>query len=108
MNARYLIRPKAIEDLDEQALFLAREADASIGHRFLIAAHDTFSLLATQPEMGWHPHLKHPSLKSLRVFRVSGFDSMLILYQPANGGVEIIRVIHGSRNIQKLLLRAGI
>jgi toxin ParE1/3/4 len=108
VGSHYVVRPKVSEDLDEQAFYLAKEASAEIGHRFLIAAHETFNLLATQPEMGWHPRLRHPSLTSLRVFRISGFDRMLILYRPIKDGVEIIRVIHGSRDIERILTREGI
>ena len=54
MSARYVVRPKADQDLDDQAYYLATQADPEVGHRFLLAAHETFSLLATQPEMGWH------------------------------------------------------
>lgn len=108
MGPHYIVRPKVSEDLDEQAFYLANEASAEIGHRFLIAAHETFNLLATQPEMGWHPRLRHPSLTSLRVFRISGFERMLILYRPIKDGVEIIRVIHGSRDIERILTREGI
>jgi len=108
VSARYVLRPKADQDLDEQALYLAQQASTEVGHRFLIAAHETFTLLASQPEMGWQTRLKHPALTSLRLFRISGFDLMLILYRPITDGVEILRVIHGSRDIERLLRREGI
>lgn len=85
MKSRYLLRPKADQDLGEHAYFLAREASPEVGHRFLVAAHETFALLATQPGMGWHFRLKHPELESLRVFRISGFEKMLVLYLPLSG-----------------------
>jgi toxin ParE1/3/4 len=58
--------------------------------------------------MGWYPHLQIPELESLRVFRVSGFEKMLVLYRPLSEGVEILRVIHGSRNLLALLRREGL
>jgi plasmid stabilization system protein ParE len=33
---------------------------------------------------------------------------MLVLYRPSPDGVEILRVIHGSRNIAALLRREGV
>ena len=86
MNVRYLIRPKADQDVDDQAL-LATKASTAVGHRFLVAAHETFSLLASRPGIGWHPRLKIPELR------------------PMPEGVEILRVIHGSRNLLILLRR---
>jgi plasmid stabilization system protein ParE len=41
----------------------------------------------------------------LRVFRVSGFEHTLILYRPLEDGVDILRVVHGSRNLQNLFRR---
>lgn len=108
MSARYIVRPKADADLDHQALYLAEKAAPEIGHRFLIAARETFTLLASQPEMGWHPRLKHPDLASLRTFRISGFERMIVLYRPIADGVEILRVVHGSRDLVRLLNREGI
>ena len=91
MNARYVVRPKADRDLDDQAYYLATEASSEVGHRFLVAAHETFALLAAQPEIGWHPRLKHRALASLRVFRVAGFERILVLYRPRRDGIEVLR-----------------
>ena len=87
--SRYLVRPLADRDLDDQSYYYATFASAEIGHRFLVAAHEAFALLATQPNLGWRSRLRHPRLKELRVFRVMGF--------------KILRVVHGSRNLQALL-----
>ena len=47
MSAVYVVRPKADQDLDDQAYYLATQAGPDLGHRFLLAAHETFGLLAT-------------------------------------------------------------
>jgi plasmid stabilization system protein ParE len=52
MSARYVLRPKADQDLLDQAYYLATEASLEVGQRFLVAAHETFSLLAIQPVPG--------------------------------------------------------
>lgn len=106
-EARYVVRPKADQDLDDQAFSYAIEGSPEVGHRFLVSAHESFSLLSTQPEMGWNPKLRLSSLRGLRLFRVTGFDKNLILYRPLETGVEILRVIHGSQNILRLLRRQG-
>ena len=108
MIARYLVRPKADWDLNEQASYLARRATSDVGHRFLVAAHEAFALLAAHPEIGWQFQTTHPDLKSLRVFRVSGFEKMIVLYRRLPDGVEILRLVHGSRNLRALLRREGL
>jgi toxin ParE1/3/4 len=108
VSARYLIRPKADRDLEEEAYYLATRGSPDLGHRFLIAAHEVFILLASQPNIGWHARLKDPELASLRVFSISGFEKMLVLYRPHHDGVEILRVVHGARNVLALLAREGL
>jgi toxin ParE1/3/4 len=108
VSAAYVVRPKADQDLDDQAYYLATQAGPGLGHRFLLAAHETFGLLASQPQIGWHSRLKHPHLASLRVFQVSGFEKMLVFYKPTPNGVEILRVVHSSRNLRALLRRKGL
>lgn len=107
-EAGYVVRPKADQDLDDHAFYYATEASPEVGHRFLVSAHETFSLLSTQPDMGWNPKLRFPELHGLRLFRVNGFERILILYRPLENGVEILRVIHGSQNVRRLLRREGI
>lgn len=74
MSARYAVSPKADQDLDDIADYLITQADLEVGLRFLVAAHQTFALLASQPEMGWKAKSRHQALASLRVFRVIGFE----------------------------------
>lgn len=104
----YVVLPKADHDLDEQAYYFATQENAALGHRFLLAAHETFVLLAGKPNIGWHPRLKRRELESLRVFHVLGFQKMLVLYRCRPDGVEIVRVLHGSRNLQTLMRRQEI
>jgi toxin ParE1/3/4 len=105
VSAGYTVKPKADCDLDDYADYLAREASLDVALRFLAAGHATFALLATHPSIGWRSRLRHSSLKTLRVFRVAGFERMLILYRPEANGVDILRVVHGSRNLQALFRR---
>jgi toxin ParE1/3/4 len=105
VNAGYVLRPKADQDLRRQAYYLATEASPETGHRFLVAAHETFALLSTQPQMGWRVRVRHPRLASLRLFRISGFEKMLVLYLPLSSGVEIVRIVHGSRDLVAFLRR---
>ena len=107
-EGRYVLRPRADQDLDEQAYYYATVASAELGHRFLVAAHDTFALLATQPSMGWRSRIGHSRINQLRVFRVKGFEAILILYLPLPDGVDVLRVVHGSRNLHALLRREGL
>jgi toxin ParE1/3/4 len=105
---RYFVLPKARQDLASQAIYFSTEVGSDLGHRFLVSAHETFLLLSTQPEMGWKSKLRNADLKELRIFRVSGFERILVFYRPRESGLQILRVLHGSQNVQRLLRQQGI
>jgi toxin ParE1/3/4 len=105
VRRHYTIKPRADSDIEDYAGYLARHASLDVALRFLAAADETFSLLATQPNIGWHARLRTPALVTLRMFRVAGFERMLILYRPLEEGVDILRIVHGSRKLQALLRR---
>lgn len=41
-------------------------------------------------------------LKGLRRVHVAGFETCLIFYLPANSGIDVVRVLHGARDIDNL------
>lgn len=47
--------------------------------------------------------LQHPTLASLRKWRVKDFDNHLIFYLPRSDGVSIVRVLHAARDWWSLL-----
>jgi toxin ParE1/3/4 len=105
VRSHYTIKPRADSDIKDYADYLARNASLDVALRFLAAADETFSLLATQPNIGWHARLRTPALGTLRMFRVAEFGRMLILYRPLEDGVDILRIVHGSRKLQALFRR---
>ena len=109
MSFGYVVRPKADRDLDEIADHLAEKAGLDTALRFLHEAHETFARLSAQADMGWPCRLQHPDLKSARQFRVSeSFDKYLIFYQPYNDRIEILRLLHGSQDLEARLSGEGV
>ena len=65
MNSHYVVRPEADADLDHQAFYLAEKATPGVGHRFLIAAHETFLYWLTgQVALIRRTALRYPSERS--------------------------------------------
>lgn len=96
-------RPQAIRDLAEAAVYLAEESGSEdLAFRFLDAAEATFKRLAVMPEAGAARRYRDPELARVRMCRVAGFGRYLTFYRPTERGVEVIRVIHGSRDIEHL------
>jgi hypothetical protein len=50
---------------------------------------------------------KIPCLRRCEFF-ASGFEKMLVLYHHSPHGIEILRLVHGTRNIAALLRREGV
>jgi plasmid stabilization system protein ParE len=93
---------KASPELDEDLIaardFIAVDSEAA-ARDFLDTAFEAFDRLARFPEMGPEARFKHRALKGLR-FSVlpPPFNRWLVFYQPADGGVEIRRVLYGNVN----------
>lgn len=103
MTPRFVLLPAADQDLDDQAAYLAREAGLELALRFYDAAAETFSFLARNPGVGAPREAKDPVHAGIRVWRVTGFDKHLVFYRPFGEGVEIVRVLHGHRNLEAIL-----
>jgi toxin ParE1/3/4 len=96
-------RHKARLDLVDIFRYHAREAGLRVAERFFDQAEATFTLLAGMPGMGARYEHEHPALAGLRVFPVSRFKKYLVFYRPGADGIEILRVLHGSRDFHGLL-----
>lgn len=102
MPGELFVRPKAREDIVEQALYIAEDSPRA-ANRFLDTVWNTFDLLLATPAMGALRTFDNPALIGVRMWPVKGFDKRLIFYRPVEGGVEIIRVLHATRDIGALL-----
>lgn len=105
MKRRILIREAARRDLRESSAFIAEGSREEAG-RFIDAAERSFKKLAGMPAMGVSYDAIAPALKGMRRFRVEGFEDYLIFYFPLNDGVEVVRVIHGARDLEEIFKRS--
>ena len=102
--ARVLKREGAKRDLVAQWVWYAENADIEVADRFLAATEATLNLLASQPESGASFFVRKPELQGMRRFPVSsGFEAILLFYFPLRDGIDLVRVVHGSRDLERLL-----
>jgi toxin ParE1/3/4 len=100
MTPSVRILPAADRDLDEQADYLANAAGLETALRFYDSAASTFEAIARMPGIGepWKsPRLR---LAGLRACAIQGFENHLAFYRAVEGGIEVVRVLHGSRDIE--------
>jgi toxin ParE1/3/4 len=98
---RFTVALEALGDLDEiHAYISADNPDAA--DQVLEAAFATFEALGKMPGMGRRRAFRHSELRDLRSFTVEGFRNYLIFYRLESNGVEIVRVLHGGRDLDTL------
>jgi toxin ParE1/3/4 len=102
MASKIGIRPQARLDVVELATHIGQDS-VTAANRFLDACDSTFQLLAEAPGIGGSYPTKNDRLAGLRVFRVKKFPSHLTFYLQRQNGIEIVRVVHGSRDIDAAL-----
>jgi len=88
-------RPKARHDLKEVYRYIA-EFNPRAAAATLRNINAKAELLAASPQMG---QAAHELAANLRRFPVGNF---LIFYAPTDHGIDVIRVLHGARDIDAL------
>lgn len=96
-RAQVVLSPQALEDLDAIWLFLAEES-FELADRIDSEIRDAILRLADFPSLG---HTRE-DLTTLPV-RFWAIYSYLIVYSPREDLIEIVQVIHGSRDVTGLL-----
>ena len=97
-----LRRPRARIDLLEIADHFD-QIDPSLSERFLLAVEQTLANLERMPRMGSPFPLNNPRLQGLRHQTVKGFPNHLIFYLVDGNQIEVVRILHGARDIDNLL-----
>src|SRR5258708_38855442 len=95
-------RRAANRDLTAQFVWYAENAGLDVADRFLQAADATLETLADMPESGIAVATDRHELAGMRRWQVKGFEKILLFYFPLRNGVDLIRVAHGSRDLERL------
>ena len=99
MSVRYVLTPEAQAHVDEIGAYIAQDSvDAAL--KVYDALEEAFGLLAEQPGLG---HARQDLTD--RPLRFWGVYSYLVVYDPESQPLAIIAVLHGARDVEKLLQR---
>lgn len=102
MNTRLQVHPDADAEIDECFYYLQEESGLETAFRFVDAVRETFKRLLLMPHIGTVRTFQNPALKDVRMWKVKGFKKYLVFYRPIADGIEILHVVHGSRNYKRL------
>ena len=96
------VEPAAIRDAEEIYAFLAKD-NLPVARRFNEAVADTSIAVRDDPKLGIAWHSPSGAATGLRWKRIQGFKSYLLFYRSEAGGIIIVRILHGSRDIEAIL-----
>ena len=93
--SRYILSPEAGVDLKEINRYLTQNNPAAAG-RLREKIKQQCKRLADFPNMGRRWDEINPPLRSFPV------ESYLIFYRPIDGGIEVVRVVSGYRDLKTI------
>jgi toxin ParE1/3/4 len=78
-----------------------------VAARFRDAVRRTVQSLRQHPLVGPHYRSSNPQLQNLRTWPVTGFEATRIYYFLDEDTIRLIRVLHGKRDVKRILEREG-
>jgi len=106
---KVLFRQAAADDIARQfRYYLFTENLPEVAIRFRAAVQRTVEFLRQRPFVGPRYHSRKPKLEALRSWPVAGFEAIRIYYLLDKNAMQIIRVLHGKRDLKRILEREEI
>jgi len=102
MTGRVIWHELAEQDLAEAYLFIGEDSLAA-AERLLDALEATVQFLLGSPGAGRKRRFASARAKGIRSWAVSGFPSYLIFYRLDGKDLEVVRFVHGARDLPRLL-----
>jgi toxin ParE1/3/4 len=99
---RVSFRPQARTDIRDTAAFLFVEASEAVALRWEQAVQSLAHTLASMPGIGAPCRFRNPDLDDIRHLPVTGFENWLVFYRVTKDHVDVIRILHGARDIASI------
>jgi plasmid stabilization system protein ParE len=96
----YVLTPLAKADIFDIWSYIAADSEDA-ADRVEQAIYDACAFVAEAPARG-HSRLDLTT-RSLRFWTVTRYPNYTVVYRPMTGPLEIIAVMHGKRNIRRIL-----
>ena len=104
MNRHYRFLPQAERDFADQYDYLEANAPPDGAERYRAALDATCNSLAQHSGLGKRVRTARRNLRGLRQFLVSSsFDKYIIFYIGTESGIDVARILYGSRDIDSIL-----
>lgn len=98
--ASHHFKQEALDDLTGILRWLGESASHKIAQRFLEAVELTAANVSNFPGIGRSS--ESYGMAELRHLSVKGFQNHLLFYRVHAGGIEVVRLLHGARDVPTL------
>ena len=102
MSRKLIVRNRATQDVRLQANYILANGNTAAAERFLERVEFTFSMLLRNPGIGKVMTFTPDRMGEVRQWRVKSFTDHLVFYQVADDRVEVMRVMHGARDLENI------
>jgi toxin ParE1/3/4 len=106
MGGRVTWRSIAVRDLGEAYAYIGEEAPEA-AERLLDSVERSIELLLENPSAGRLSEFPSTRARGIRSWSPRGFPNYLIFYKADGNGLEIIRFLHGARDLPQFLEGRG-
>jgi toxin ParE1/3/4 len=103
MSRKLIIRNRATQDLRQQANYILGNGSVSAAEQFLELAEATFAQILTVPRIGKSVDFVLEQMGEIRQWRIKNFQDYLVFYRVQDDQIEILRVLHGARDLEGIL-----
>jgi len=93
----------AVADILAQADWYELQSDENLAKRWESAVTSSVLRLVRTPRAGARCGFKAEALRDVRRWPVNGFPAHLIFYQILDQQIHVVRVLHGARDLERLL-----
>jgi antitoxin ParD1/3/4/toxin ParE1/3/4 len=98
MSARYVLAPEATFDLVQIWRYIKKRSSVVVADRVESVIRDRIVFLAGTPGAGhWSKNLTDEAVKFFPVY------SYLIVYRPETKPLQVVSILHGRRNVERIL-----
>lgn len=102
-HARLLVSDAAAADILEQANWYSVQSGKALAQRWEKAVASSVLRIVNRPRIGTLCTFKSVELQDVRRITIPGFPKHLLFYRFRGGEVLILRVVHGARDLERLL-----
>ena len=96
-----ILMPGAREDIKQIAAYI-EENNRQAGVAFRQTLQHIYEVLLDLPVVGSVRNFRNPEMKGLRMLPVPKFKRYLLFYRSTSERLEIVRVLHGARDVSSL------